>query len=417
MMQWLTLTVDLAALLFWAEYWFCGRWPQPVRLLLAAAAESVLYGVAAQWNTGVAFMAGMIVGAVCYLCVGGKQGSLPRFQASWALLGGAAAFLPLVLCQEAVWDYAVWQAVLLFCGAITPLSMGSGQGRAAPESVLPQQTWADRLRCLLPCTVLPLEAALLLPGQRTILWSLVVSTVCLAWYLLALCFQREWEWRVHVQRMNRALMQWQRESRDYMNTIRSQRHDFNLHLHGIAGLISSGDYERCAQYVQQLVAQANDVNDIMPVSDPVVGSMLYNMREKARKQGTDILYHITYDMEDILCNGFECNKIIGNLLQNALDAMQTPEQKAYGIRLSILKRRGNTVILSENRFDGDPNTIARVFDPGYSTKKGHEGIGLSMVLRTVERYGGQIYPEFEAGIIRFVVHIPNQIHLSEGEKA
>ena len=114
-------------------------------------------------------------------------------------------------------------------------------------------------------------------------------------------------------------------------------------------------------------------------------------------------------MEDISCNGFECNKIIGNLLQNAIDALQTPEDKACGIRLNILKRRGNTVIISENRFTGDADDIARAFELGYSTKKNHEGLGLSMVLRTVQQYGGRVYPEFEENIIRFVVNIPNKV--------
>ncbi len=98
---------------------------------------------------------------------------------------------------------------------------------------------------------------------------------------------------------------------------------FNLHLHAISGLVNSGEYEKCNEYVQKLVADANTVNDIMSVSDAVVGSMLYNMREEARRCGSDIIYHITYDMEDILCNGFECNKIIGNLLP----AVQTRKTK------------------------------------------------------------------------------------------
>ena len=202
-----------------------------------------------------------------------------------------------------------------------------------------------------------------------------------------------------------------------MNTIRSQRHDFNLHLHAISGLLGSGQYDQCGDYVRRLVAEANAVNDIMPVSDAVVGSMLYNMREEARRRGSDILYDITYDMADVLCNGFECNKIIGNLLQNAIDALRSPEDRACGIRLSIFKRRGNTVIICENRFTGDPDRIARVFEPGYSTKKGHEGIGLSMVLRTVRLYGGRVYPEFDDGIIRFVVNIPNKVDLSKGGAA
>jgi hypothetical protein len=38
-----------------------------------------------------------------------------------------------------------------------------------------------------------------------------------------------------------------------------------------------------------------------------------------------------------------------------------------------------------------------------------------MVARTVERYGGRIYPEFEGDVLRFVVNIPNRVRLPEGE--
>ena len=208
---------------------------------------------------------------------------------------------------------------------------------------------------------------------------------------------------------------WQRESRDYMNVIRAQRHDYNFHLHAIVGLVESGEYEECRRYLEEMAGEAADVNDIMPVSDAVVGSMLHNMRQEARKRGSNITYDITYDMADVLCNGFECNKIIGNLLQNALDALTTREALERGIHMTIFKRRGNTVITVENYFDGDKDQIARVFEPGYSTKHRHEGIGLSMVLRTVRQYGGRIYPEFEENLIRFVVNIPNKVNLPEGE--
>ena len=38
-----------------------------------------------------------------------------------------------------------------------------------------------------------------------------------------------------------------------------------------------------------------------------------------------------------------------------------------------------------------------------------------MVLRTVERYGGRVYPEFEGDKIRFIVNVPNKVNL-KGEE-
>ena len=333
-------------------------------------------------------------------------------------LGSNVIWLPIVLCKQNIWNYALFFSLLLLCIALIPIDRKNNRDKSNILSnfYIEKNKHYYILSCLPAFVLFP--AILFLPvyEKLTINSAFIFSIVLLMIYALLLFLQREISERITAQELNKALNQWQQESRNYMNTIRSQRHDFNLHLHAISGLINSAEYEKCNDYIQKLVSDANAVNDIMPVSDAVVGSMLYNMREEARRCGSDIIYHITYDMEDILCNGFECNKIIGNLLQNAIDALQTQEDKDYGIHLKIFKRRGNTVISTENRFVGSPDKIACVFEPGYSTKKDHDGIGLSMVLQTAERYGGRVYPEFEEDKIRFVVNIPNKVHLTKGDE-
>lgn len=214
--------------------------------------------------------------------------------------------------------------------------------------------------------------------------------------------------------INDLMNTWHKEARDYMNVIRSQRHDFNFHLHAVVGLIENEEFEECQQYVRNMSLEASTINDIMPIHDAVIGSMLYHMKEQAKAKGIDIEYNITYDLEYVLCNAFEINKILGNLIQNAIDAISNDEEKEYGIRVSILKRRGNAVIKVSNCFQGDKNVILHAYDLGYSTKKHHEGIGLSMISRTVEKYGGRIYTEFDDDIVSFIVNIPNLVHFEEG---
>lgn len=216
-----------------------------------------------------------------------------------------------------------------------------------------------------------------------------------------------------VSKREQEVSRWMVDSKDYMNVIRSQRHDYNLHIHTLVGLIENEDYEAARNYMRNMASEAADVNDIMPLDDAVLGSLLYNMREAARKKGTEIEYHITYDMKDTLCSGFDCNKIIGNLLQNAIDAAVSETAKKYGIHVRIFKRRGNTVIYVENYFDGKRDQILKAFEAGYTTKHNHEGIGLAMVFRAVNRAQGRIYPEFDTNLVRFVVNLPNRISFEE----
>ncbi|MCM1544113.1 MAG: GHKL domain-containing protein [Ruminococcus sp.] len=414
MFIWLTLLINLAAGALFSEFWFHEKDSHIVRILICAAVGASAYGVLVMfWSNG-AFLCALLLGQLACLVYDAacrlRKILLPEF---CMFLGFDAIMLPLCLCDGDVWKYAVYPSALLLCIAMIPISIEK-QNRPIVkttdfETEKKPQYWL--ISCV-PCFAVAVEAAVSIAArQMSVVSAIVMSCAFVVLFLLSLWLQKEIVERLNAAMLNEALTRWQKESRDYMNTIRSQRHDFNLHLHAVSGLVSSGKYDECQQYIKKLVSEAADVNDIMPVSDAVVGSMLYNMREEARLHGSDILYHITYDMEDILCNGFECNKIIGNLLQNAIDALQTDEDRAHGIRLSIFKRCGNTVIISENRFNGDPNRIARVFEPGYSTKKNHDGIGLSMILRTVERYGGRIYPEFEDDKIRFVVNIPNKVRL------
>lgn len=412
--MWCTAAVYLFAGLGFVSLWVQGRKPSWICLAAAAvfaAASALLPGL----TLSAKFLLALALGIAgwCCGCLVLRRGQL--VQMLCVLAAFLAPWLPLTLCPNVIWEYCLVAALILLCGLMALADkILHGELRSASEQFSSRRY--DWFLNLLPLTGLPV-ACVLMAGKQTMEFSeaagCCVAVLCVC--ILSLCLQDQIRQRIKAQLLNRAFRQWQQESRDYMNTIRSQRHDFNLHLHAISGLVSGGEYAECGEYVRKLVADAAAVNDIMPVADAVVGSMLYNMREQARRKGSDISYHITYDMEDIVCNGFECNKIIGNLLQNAIDALVSEKDLAFGIRASIFKRRGSTVICVENRFTGDPASIAEAFEPGWSTKRGHEGIGLAMVLRTAEQYGGRVYPEFEEDVIRFVVTIPNRVRFERKE--
>lgn len=414
----ITLAVGLAALIFFTEYWLYGKTPHIIHLSISCVSAIAGYFILSLFLSRGLFILSLFIGQILSLLYDfmkqGRQLLLPRF---CIYLSNGAAWFPLCLCNNDIWHYAVYLATFILC-AVLFFAGAENKNRFTikiSDFLVNKHIYYWVVSCIPCCTIvfyILILTAVIIPS---VLSGLLLFAAFIMLQGFALWLQREISRRLDAEYLNDSMSKWQQESRDYMNTIRSQRHDFNLHLHALSGLISRGEYEQCRQYLQELVSQAADVNDIMPVYDAVVGSMLYNMREEARRHGSDIFYHITYDMKNILCNGFECNKIIGNLLQNDIEALRTAEDKEYGIKLSIFKRNGNTVIISENRFTGEPDCIARVFESGYSTKKNHDGIGLSMVLRTVERYGGRIYPEFEDDKIRFIVNVPNKVHLQKGE--
>ncbi len=418
----ITSLIVLAVSILFASYWLrekaAGSWLL-FAALLAGAAVPVIRMAASVPLGRASLPLSMILGqAVCILYRILRRDRLVFCELSvYACID--ISWLPLCICDDSVWQYAIYTAVIAAGVVLTLPSIVGGQKNLPIFPIGKVRFMPRRCRALslsLPwAAVAPKILALLAVRELSALSGALLTCAFLLEDAGVFWLQYEFTRRIEAESLCSTMGQWQSESRDYMNTIRAQRHDFNLHLQAMTGLISSGRYEECQAYIERLNAEAADVNDIMPVHDAAIGSMLNNMREEARRRGSDIVYNITYDMQDVICNSFECNKIIGNLLRNAIDALHTREDLAYGIRLDIFRRRGNAVIRTTNRFTGDPDSIAHVFEVGYSTKGGHEGIGLPMVRRTVEKYGGRVYSEFGEDSIRFVVNLPDKVQLQVKE--
>lgn len=92
--------------------------------------------------------------------------------------------------------------------------------------------------------------------------------------------------------------------------------------------------------------------------------------------------------------------IFGNALDNAIEhTARIPDENARLIHLSVSRRKGFTVILIENRFEGD----VRLEDGLPVSTKGddrYHGYGIKSIRRTVEKYGGHLNVRIEDGWFR-----------------
>ena len=128
----------------------------------------------------------------------------------------------------------------------------------------------------------------------------------------------------------------------------------------------------------------------------------------AVRQGIELHVDIHYDLSQIATNVYETNNIISNLLQNAIDEVSTHEDKSYGIWLTILKRGEYCVIRVSNKIRVKPSEeeLGNIYRQGYTTKAGHDGVGLSSLRTLVGRYKGAIYTQVEDDVIQFVARVP-----------
>jgi hypothetical protein len=202
--------------------------------------------------------------------------------------------------------------------------------------------------------------------------------------------------------------QYQKELVNFMEIIRAQRHDFNFHLQAISGMIDNENYSECKKYISQMVGDTSKMNEVLPLYHPEVSALLNTFREIAARKKIQFQVIIYYNMEKIPCTVYEINKIIGNLIQNAIDEVEQNLNDYSCIQVTILKRSGNSVIKVSNKVNNNIDSLKKVFVSGYSTKFSHEGIGLNTVQKIASKYNGIVYPEIEGDMIHFIAQIPNR---------
>ena len=287
----------------------------------------------------------------------------------------------------------------------------------------PEQDWQDAFRedsqenknpriqwmYLIPAGMcLLLSAACLLLRPESILSVGLLLLLATAVYWLGVCllviindYEKERTFLLAEQ-------QYRGEMQSFLNVIRSQRHDYNFHVQTIAGLIRQNKMEDCLRYINALEEDVAIMNAVLPIRDPAISALIHNFRLMAVRQGTELHVDIHYDLSQIATNVYETNKIISNLLQNAIDEVSTHEDKSPGIDLVILKRGEYCVIRVSNKLKDalSKDDLENIYKQGYTTKQGHDGVGLSSLKTLVGRYRGVIYTQIEGDEIQFIVRVP-----------
>ena len=291
------------------------------------------------------------------------------------------------------------------------------------KSHFPEQDWQDAFRedsqenknpriqwmYLIPAGMcLLLSAACLLLRPESILSVGLLLLLATAVYWLGVCllviindYEKERTFLLAEQ-------QYRGEMQSFLNVIRSQRHDYNFHVQTIAGLIRQNKMEDCLRYINALEEDVAIMNAVLPIRDPAISALIHNFRLMAVRQGTELHVDIHYDLSQIATNVYETNKIISNLLQNAIDEVSTHEDKSHGIDLVILKRGEYCVIRVSNKLKDalSKDDLENIYKQGYTTKQGHDGVGLSSLKTLVGRYRGVIYTQIEGDEIQFIVRVP-----------
>jgi sensor histidine kinase regulating citrate/malate metabolism len=188
-------------------------------------------------------------------------------------------------------------------------------------------------------------------------------------------------------------------------TLRAQRHDFMNHLQVVFGLIEMGDGEEARQYIERVYGDIQRVGQALKTGIPAVNALLAAKLNECETRHITAALTTQSAWRGIPVADWEMCRVLGNLIDNALDALKVKSEPHLNIFIGETLR--DYTFYVEN--DGpaiDRAFISTLFEPGVTTHGEGRGMGLSIVRELMESYGGRIEVASDDSATRFSGFIP-----------
>lgn len=187
-----------------------------------------------------------------------------------------------------------------------------------------------------------------------------------------------------------------------VDSMRANNHDFTNKLHVILGLIQIGEYEKAQNYIQNIsIIQRETVTFVMRnIENPSLAALLIGKIARASECNVkfSLKENSTYKEKDIDIPSEALVTITGNLIDNALDAMNRSHKECKELSIGIYSKPGDLLLIVQDSGPGIPKDIREaIFEKGFSTKGKGRGLGLYHTKQLILSLGGEIFVESQVG--------------------
>lgn len=174
------------------------------------------------------------------------------------------------------------------------------------------------------------------------------------------------------------------------DNVRSFKHDFDNMVTTIGGYIKTNDMKGLESYYSELVDDCQRVNNLYILNPEVVNNDgIYNLLTKKYNEADskDIKVNITFllDLGTLNMKIYEFARILGILLDNAIEASSECEEKIINLTFRDDSKNHRQLIIVENTYADKNVDTEKIFEKGISGKENHTGLGLWKVRKLVKK--------------------------------
>lgn len=230
----------------------------------------------------------------------------------------------------------------------------------------------------------------------------------------------------HLQAQNRQLYESNQQLKSYAASLEQDEDRLRRFKHDYRNILSSLKLAAAQNDSQQLLEKLNEYSrenfdehalakfqDVNHIHDDLLKSIVITKLSKIYDQGIPYRFSCQKDIDHLpLVSEMEkmdLVRVIGISFDNAIEA--SSGLKDARIEAMFYQENGDFEFVIKNKTDNIPSP--RIFEPGYTSKDQHAGLGLSNALEIVNKYAGQMIVDIDTTGNDFTFSL---MVLKEGEK-
>lgn len=190
------------------------------------------------------------------------------------------------------------------------------------------------------------------------------------------------------------------EIQNMYRQMQAWRHDYRNHIQNMKNRLD-GDQGELEQYLDDLADDLTQADTSIQTGNVMADAVLNSKLSVAEQKGVqlNIKAHIP---QDVVMTDVELCSILGNLIDNAMEACEKLPYDQRFMRVYIDEFKGQFYLSVQN---SSPPVIC---DRGTyrTTKAGYHGFGLFRIDRIAKKYGGYVNRQYEEGIFATELLVP-----------
>lgn len=206
--------------------------------------------------------------------------------------------------------------------------------------------------------------------------------------------EKEAQWKA-VQKEYRNLTDYLTEYEDLVKEMRAMNHDFNNHIISINRLAADAGNQGIIAYTDQLLCGL-DGDLVLDIDNKLTAALINYKTKFMEKEGIAFSHEIVLS-NDHAIDDLDFTIVLGNLLDNAIEACQFCRRDERWIDLLIKEGYGRVMIQMRNPSERDLSYCEGIIATTKADSKSH-GMGLKNVQCIVDKYEGLMKIDADKGV-------------------